>query len=921
MGTTVGAVPGFGQDSPTATTTQTTPDGDAATVTTPTVSTEPASPPPAPEPEAPAPDPTPAAPSAPPEQQPSAKQRTAAPKGGKSKKKKSSTKAAAKGKGADAADPACEPKARVAPPDDEADPAVEEDAADAATGAAAPSPTAASTDPVDDTPDDEPAAEACPPGSTGGDTKGKGTGKGKGKGKGSKKGSKGSDPRKAKPSEPATPSGAATTDSDGKPSVVNPAVTLADPGPARVGVPNFVIDKFRIPPFLLPIYKAAEAEYNIPWQVLAAVNEIETDYGRNLNVSSAGALGWMQFMPATWKAYGTDANGDGKRDPYNPVDAIFSAARYIKAANGEKNIREGLFAYNRADWYVESVLLRAKVIGGMPADLVGGLTELTQGRFPVAAKARYADARQRDVGSSSPQSIEIFAQAGAPVVAVNDGVVRKIGKSRRLGRYLVLEDWSGNRYVYSELGSVASTYPVPKEDRDSDAPVDEEMGTGAPNDPMPTRPASAGSQPPAKRGKGSGKATQRAARPLPIASMPQLRQRPTFAAMPRLQERPSFAAKSGPLVPVRTSARLEQRPSFVEDSAPAAPTKAGAPLQARPAPGVAKERLYANPTRPSAYANGGREQIVATGASGEQNLSSYGAEFATVYGLDRDEVELKSLREGSQVLAGTVLGRIGVAPPGKATSMGFAIRPGGKGAPRIDPKPILDGWKLLESTAIYRAKGDNPFVGPGAKSPSLGQMLLMTKAQLGRRVLEDTRIDIYQCGRDDIRAGLIDKRVLVTLKWLAGAGLRPTVSSLKCGHSMYVAGGGRISDHWFGRAVDISAINGISILGNQEDGGITDITIRKLLELKGIMTPSQIISLRTYAGADNTLALRDHDDHIHIGFGPPAGSARPTELATLKPSQWPRLIGRLGDIVNPKVPIRPSRYALPAQRGRRARAD
>jgi hypothetical protein len=80
-------------------------------------------------------------------------------------------------------------------------------------------------------------------------------------------------------------------------------------------VPNFFIDKFRIPPFLLPIYQAAGIEYGIRWEILAAINEIETDYGRNLNVSSAGALGWMQFMPATWKAYGVDANGDGARTP------------------------------------------------------------------------------------------------------------------------------------------------------------------------------------------------------------------------------------------------------------------------------------------------------------------------------------------------------------------------------------------------------------------------------------------------------------------------------------------------------------------------------------------------------------------------------------------------------------------------------
>ena len=100
------------------------------------------------------------------------------------------------------------------------------------------------------------------------------------------------------------------------------------------GIPGFFIENFRIPPFLLPIYQAAGTAYGIPWQVLAAINEVETDYGRDLSVSSAGAEGWMQFLPAEWAQYGVDANGDGFKDPYNPADAIFAAARYLRAAGG-----------------------------------------------------------------------------------------------------------------------------------------------------------------------------------------------------------------------------------------------------------------------------------------------------------------------------------------------------------------------------------------------------------------------------------------------------------------------------------------------------------------------------------------------------------------------------------------------------------
>ena len=179
---------------------------------------------------------------------------------------------------------------------------------------------------------------------------------------------------------------------DGTPTNSNPTVTVADFGPAPIGVPNFVIDQFTIPPFLLPIYQACGTEYGIPWEVLASINRIETAFGTNLNVSSAGALGWMQFIPSSWEAYGVDANNDGRKDPYNPVDAICAAANYLKAAGGEEDLARAIFAYNHADWYVDEVLLYARQYGRIPDDLVGSLTGLTEGaRFPVAANARYAD--------------------------------------------------------------------------------------------------------------------------------------------------------------------------------------------------------------------------------------------------------------------------------------------------------------------------------------------------------------------------------------------------------------------------------------------------------------------------------------------------------------------------------------------------
>jgi hypothetical protein len=642
------------------------------------------------------------------------------------------------------------------------------------------------------------------------------------------------------------------TTSTGAPAPTNPTFALSIPGPARIGVPNFFIDKFRIPPFLLSIYQAAGMQYGIRWEVLAAINEIETDYGRNLNVSYAGALGWMQFMPSTWKLYGVDANRDGVKDPYNPVDAIFAAARYLRAAGAEKDLRRAIFSYNHADWYVDSVLLRARVIGGLPSDLVGSLTGLTQGRFPVHAKATYAGSltkadRRRKVRTGANaavvvesdhtrRGIDIFSRKGAPVVAVNDGRVVRMGSSKRLGRFVKLLDVYGNTYTYAHLGSVSKTYPAPRKRHAKRSEIRRELKLG---DKAPKAAASE-TRAPAKR-----------------------------------------EARKKPPVKQRLAAHA---------SAANAAAKA------------AKLRLFAHPARPHSRAAGGAHQL--------------GDDFAPAgmapLGLDKKDFVSKPMHEGARVIGGTVLGRIGKAKHGTASHLRFEIRPAGRGAPRVDPKPILDGWKLLESTAIYRAADKNPFVGEDARTPTIGQILLMSKAALAQRVVNDPNIQIYDCGKADIRSGQIDRRVLATLEFLAASGLKPTVSSLKCGHG-YLTTSGNVSEHTTGTAVDIAAVNGIPILGHQGSGSIADITIQRLLTLQGTMKPHQIISLMTFANTDNTFAMGDHDDHIHVGWRPLYGQSRRTARridAILRPQQWIKLIDRIGNIDNPDVREQPSKFSI-----------
>lgn len=309
--------------------------------------------------------------------------------------------------------------------------------------------------------------------------------------------------------------------------------------------------RFPGPLFLLPIYQAAAAQYNVPWQILASINEIETNFGANTSRSSAGAVGWMQFMPSTWKTYGLDANGDGIANPEDPVDAIFAAARYLHASGSVHDLGSAVFSYNHAGWYVARVLQRAVEIGSIPEDLLTSLTE----------------AGRKDAG------------------------------------------------------------------------------------------------------------------------------------------------------------------------------------------------------------------------------------------------------------------------------------------------------------ALRRATGATGYLDPHADADTIGRVMLLSDEKLREATLADPRVQIYSCGRDDIRAGVIDRRVLQTVEYLAFRGLEPSVTSLRCGHGLRTASG-NISEHSYGDAIDVARINGIPILGHQGAGSITDTTIQELLKLGGAMRPHQIISLMTFTGAANTLALADHDDHIHIGFAP-----------------------------------------------------
>jgi membrane-bound lytic murein transglycosylase B len=166
--------------------------------------------------------------------------------------------------------------------------------------------------------------------------------------------------------EVVTPSEPVTLPTTAVPTAYLPSATL--PNEQNVLLPGLVVAPPQAQQLsyeqLLPIWQGAAQAYGVPWSVLAAINKVESNFGQNMGPSSAGAIGWMQFMPDTWARWGIDANGDGIADPWNPEDAIYSAARYLAATGGSTDIAGAVFSYNHAQWYVDEVLQLAQQYAG-----------------------------------------------------------------------------------------------------------------------------------------------------------------------------------------------------------------------------------------------------------------------------------------------------------------------------------------------------------------------------------------------------------------------------------------------------------------------------------------------------------------------------------------------------------------------------
>jgi hypothetical protein len=229
-----------------------------------------------------------------------------------------------------------------------------------------------------------------------------------------------------------------------------------------------------VPPVLIPIFQRAAAAYGLGPQgpaVLAGINEVETAFGTNLNVSSAGAIGWMQFMPSSWAEFGVDANGDGVKDPYNPEDAIFAAASYLHIAGMPTDTYGAIFAYNHADWYVSEVLANA----GCYAAEVGSTGFNAAGLGPQVEVLRCDPAPQwqKDVPDAYLEAFETAAAryelgkrgvwALAAVARLESDFGRGMSKEQlRTEGPLGLDPWEWRKYAVDgdEDGRVSPADPV-----------------------------------------------------------------------------------------------------------------------------------------------------------------------------------------------------------------------------------------------------------------------------------------------------------------------------------------------------------------------------------------------------------------------------------------------------------------------------
>ena len=212
---------------------------------------------------------------------------------------------------------------------------------------------------------------------------------------------------------------------------------------ASGGSPLVLLAGLDLPPDQLAAMQRVSLVSGIPWQIFAGIAKVESDFGRNMSTSWAGAIGYGQFMPVQWQIYG---NGG---DPYDYNDVLPAMARYLLVAGVLQDVPGAVFAYNHSWDYVALVLGVAASYGYPDGDPLaaagGGLIWPAIG--PISTS--YGPNHQA-------LDIDQTARPGAPVLAAHDGVVYFAGGDAccSYGYYVIVVGPSGVSTLYAHFESI-----------------------------------------------------------------------------------------------------------------------------------------------------------------------------------------------------------------------------------------------------------------------------------------------------------------------------------------------------------------------------------------------------------------------------------------------------------------------------------